>query len=101
MGINFPKEIEMMYTKSHSEFQDFSNFSIYYLSNHQKTDIIKQIKEKLCDSLTDNKVYCWKKSGNFYHLNLSDSILSSQYYLKVILTAKNDINTLMIYEVQQ
>lgn len=97
LKIEFPEDLKMIYFDSHSDIQDFTNFSIYELTQNQTKVIQNQIKTKMCNSRNSNS--CWERFGNFYSLKVTDSVINSGYYLEVVLITQ-EVNTLMIREIK-
>jgi len=96
LDINLPNDMMHVKINENVNVFDYSNEFIYRLTNLQKSNLIEDIYFKVGDS---TKKDCWKKHGDYYSFEISDSTLMSGYYIKAVLTG-NDINTLIIKEMK-
>lgn len=100
MGIEFPKDIVMICMYRISYDSDYTNTSIYRLSDIENQKVINQINTKLCDSITIKKGDCWVKECEMYSLKISDSTYKSFYYIKASIGKINNENLLIIDQVK-
>lgn len=96
LGVNLPNDMNRVKYNSNANLQDYSNSILFSLSNLQRNNLISEISSKLCDSTRKD---CWKKYGDYYSFDISDSTLNSGYYIKALLT-NNSYNALIIKELK-
>jgi hypothetical protein len=98
-NIKFPKNLELIKLEQGSDYQDFYNLSIYKLKWQEREIIAKQIKERVCDSI-NKREDCWiEKEGSFFY-KYSDSVMKSEYYIKMDMIRGENYELLIIYELK-
>lgn len=93
--------MDLIYSKTHSDFQDYSIISIYQLSFSQKDTLLEEIYKTSCNfGFEKPKKNClnWKKCEDYYfyeYLNKEEDLKIS-----IDLIARNNLSLLTIYEVK-
>ncbi|PCJ64660.1 MAG: hypothetical protein COA58_13050 [Bacteroidetes bacterium] len=82
-----------------SNFQDYSNLSIYSLGQEQKNKLIQKLESVIRDN-GERVKDTWVKEGDTYSYRISDSTLFSEYYINAVFTTMIDENILIIRQVQ-
>jgi len=96
LDVNLPNDMNQIKINENVNKFDYSNVFIYRLTNLQKENLIGELYFKVGDSV---KKDCWKRYGDYYSYEISDSTLYSGYYIKASLTG-NGMNTLIIKEMK-
>lgn len=96
LNCDFNNEMKPVYIEENYNLQDYSNFYLYRLTNLERDKLINDIYFKIGDSTQKD---CWKRYGDIYSFEISDSTINSGYYLKAII-ANSDYNILAIEEVK-
>lgn len=97
LKIEFPEGMELIYSDSHSDFQDYDRISIYKLNINQKNALLdKLIIDRSKGTLTDN--LHWNKCDDFYSYEYFDK--SKGLKINVAFVASNNFSTLSIQEIK-
>ncbi|AWM15186.1 hypothetical protein DI487_15860 [Flavobacterium sediminis] len=96
LKISIPNKVDVIKYDSNNTLQDYSTSFLYKLNDIEREKIAYHIYNNLGDSLQKD---CWKKYGEYYSYEISDSTMMSGYYLKAVLI-NNSLNTLIIKEVK-
>ncbi len=96
LGVELSYDMEEINVNRDENVFDYSYKYIYSLTNQQRSKLEEILYFKVCDS---NKRDCWKKYGEYYSYEISDSTDASGYYIKALLTG-NELNTLIIREMK-
>lgn len=96
LNINIPNDLKKISINNNYNIQDFANSFVYPLTNLQRSNLIYEINLQVCEDLKED---CWKKCGEYYSYEISDSTYDSGYYIKAHIV-DNNMNALLIEEVK-
>ncbi len=101
LKIKFPENMNLIYSKSNSDIQDYRLINIYQLSFNQKDELLLEIQRTSCDfGGKGDKVNCleWKTCDGYYLYEYSNE--KERLKISVDLIARDNFTLLTIREIK-